>query len=372
MSNTILRTFLLLAVASAVSAQAATSRVRDLTFVYGARDNQLVGIGMVYGLANDGDKDPAYTKTSMANTLQRFGIRLAPDALTSKNVAAVMVIAQIEAYARSGSKIDVTVAAMGDAKSLQGGILAQTPLLGADGKVYAVAQGVLAVGGFALGQGGGGGATVQKNHPTTAQIIGGALVEKEIPVNSLRGDRNDSLEFVLREQDFTTAARMAEAINEKFPGSSHAVSATTVRVKIPDNYQISQVAFIAQVQAIEVIPDTPALVIINEKTGTVVVTARTKISSCAVAHGNLIVKIAETLDVSQPSAFAQTGQTAVVPRTDLKVTEQEAKMRALPEMPTVEKIAERLNELGATPRDMMSIFEAMKQAGALQAELRIR
>ncbi|MBI2949672.1 MAG: flagellar basal body P-ring protein FlgI [Verrucomicrobia bacterium] len=360
---------LLLAAASAISTQAVTVRVRDLTFVHGARPNQLVGYGLVYGLANDGDKDPAYTKAFLANSLRRFRTTLPPEALTSKNIAAVLVTADVPAYAKSGNTIDVTVAAMGDAKSLQGGVLAQTELMGADGEVYAVAQGQLAVGGFALGQGGAGGATVQKNHPTTAKISNGALVEREIKVTLVEGD---AIQFVLREPDFTTAARMAAAINEVFPSSSHAMNGAAVRVKIPDQFQIVPVDFIARVQAIDVIPDTPARVIINERTGTVVVTARTKISSCAVSHGNIIVKVSETLDVSQPNPFAQVGQTAVTPRTDTQVTEQAAKMKAFPEMPTVEKIAASLNELGATPRDMMSIFEAMKAAGALQAELLIQ
>lgn len=358
--------------ASALEAQAAAVRVRDLTFPLGYRGNQLVGIGLVYGLANDGDKDPPYTKATLANTLRELGVTLPPDTLTSKNIAAVMVTAEIPPDAMNGSTIDVTVGAMGDAKSLQGGLLPRTPLYGVDGKVYAIAQGALGVGGFALGQGGGGGATVQKNHPTTARIINGAIVEKEIPVTLLRGEKNDSIEIILREPDYTNAARLEEAVNAKYPGSSHAMSASTIRVKIPDQYQTAPVPFVAQVQAIEVVPDTPARIIINERTGTVVVTARVKISSCGVSHGNLVVKIAETLDVSQPSPFAQTGQTAVVPSTQVQVAEQPAQLKAFPEMPTVEKIAASLNELGATPRDMMSIFEAMKAAGALQAELVIQ
>ncbi|MBI4658806.1 MAG: flagellar basal body P-ring protein FlgI [Verrucomicrobia bacterium] len=369
MNRLFARILLVVAGASAISAEAAAVRVRDLTFVHGARDNQLVGYGMVYGLANDGDKDPIYTKAAFGNTLRRLGITVPADAISSKNVAAVIVTADIAYDTRSGNRINVNVAAAGDAKSLQGGVLAMTPLQGVDGEVYAVAQGALAVGGFALGQGGGGGATVQKNHPTTATIIGGALVEREIPVTLVQGD---AIQFVLREPDFTTAARMAQEVNSTFPGSSHAVSGTTVRVKIPDNYQHAPVDFIARVQAVEVTPDTPARVIVNERTGTVVVTARTKVSSCAITHGNLVVKIAETLDVSQPSPFAQVGQTAVVPRTETQVAEQPAKMKAFPEMPTVEKIAASLNELGATPRDVMAILEAMQQAGALQAELLIR
>jgi flagellar P-ring protein precursor FlgI len=345
------------------------SRVKDIAVIAGARDNQLVGYGLVSGLAGDGDKNPVYTLQTLGNLLQRFGLTVPAATLSAKNVAVVMVTAEIQAFKKPGTKLDVTVSSMGDAKSLQGGILIQTPLMGADGKVYAVAQGALSIGGVSAGTDGGGGATVQKNHPTVGQIIEGAMVEKEIPSTIVN---DHSLEVLLREPDFTSASRLAAAINEKFADSSQALDSTTVRVHVPEGMEGSPVDFISQIEAVEVTADQPARIVINERTGTIVATSRIKIASCAVSHGNLTISIASTLSVSQPSAFSQTGTTQVTPSTDTKVKEEKGAMMVLPEMPTVEKVAAALNSLGVTPRDMMSMFQAMKQAGALQAELVIR
>ncbi len=364
-------TFLLVVACLVLSfaASAAGVRVRDLVMVAGARDNQLVGYGLVAGLANDGDKDPTYTQQTIANMLQRYGINIPASTLSAKNVAVVMVTADIPAFIKSGQRLDVQVASMGDAKSLQGGVLLQTPLLGADNKVYAVAQGPISVGGFTAGTGGGGGATVTKNHPTTATIIGGALVEKEIPTEIVR---DNSVELLLRDPDFTSAARLAAAVNEVFTNSAHAVDSTTVRVQLPEGAESSPVDFIARLENVEVTPDAPARIIINERTGTIVATSHIQISSCAIAQGNITINVASTLDVSQPSPFSNTGTTAVTPRTDTQVTENKSAIVTLPEMPTVEKVASALNTLGATPRDIMAILQAMKQAGALQAELIIK
>lgn len=345
------------------------SRIKDLAIFAGARDNQLVGYGLVTGLAGDGDKDQVYTVRSVANMLQRFGINVPSTTVSSKNVAVVMVTADIRAFSKNGSRLDVTVASMGDAKSLQGGVLLQTPLIGADGKVYAVAQGPLAVGGFIGGAAGSGGATVQKNHPTVAQIPGGALVEREIPSEIVR---DKHLELLLREADFTSAARMAAAINQEFPGSAEASDAMSVRVRVPEGEERSPVRFISRLESIEVDPDVPARIIINERTGTIVATARIKIASCAVSHGELTITVASSTDVSQPAPMSQTGNTVAAPRTDTKVSEAKGRLIILNEMPTVEKVATGLNAIGVTPRDMMAIFQAMKQAGALQAELILR
>jgi flagellar P-ring protein FlgI len=351
------------------SASASGVRVRDLVMVAGARDNQLVGYGLVAGLANDGDKDPIYTVQTIANMLQRYGINVPATTLSAKNVAVVMITADIPAYIKPGQRLDVQVASLGDAKSLQGGVLLQAPLFGADNKVYAVAQGPVSVGGFSAGTGGGGGATVTKNHPTTATIIGGALVEKEISTEIVH---NNSVELLLRDPDFTSAARLAAAVNNIFTNSAHAVDSTTVRVQLPEGAELSPVDFIARLESVEVTPDAPARIIINERTGTIVATARIQISSCAIAQGNITINVASTLDVSQPSPFSSTGTTVVTPRTDTQVTENKSALIALPELPTVEKIASALNTLGATPRDIMAILQAMKQAGALQAELIIK
>ncbi len=360
---------ILLATNLSMPAQTYGVRIKDLVMIAGARDNQLVGFGLVTGIASDGDKNPTYTLQSIANMLQRFGVNVSASTISAKNVAAVLVTADIPPFAKEGTRIDVHVSAMGDARTLQGGVLLQTPLLGADGRVYAVAQGVLAVGGFVGGVGGGGGATVQKNHPTTAQIIGGAIVEREIPARIVR---ENIMELLLRQPDFTSAARISAAINQKFTNCAQAVDMCTVKVNMPDWAGNNPIDFIARLEAIEVVPDTPARIIINERTGTIVANSRIRISNCAISHGNLTINIASTLDVSQPSPLSQAGETVVTPRTDTTVTENKASFIAIPELPTVEKIAQVMNSLGFTPRDMMAVFQAMKQAGALQAELIIR
>jgi flagellar P-ring protein precursor FlgI len=342
------------------------ARVKDLVMFAGARDNQLVGYGLVTGLANDGDKNPAYTVQTMANMMQRFGVTVPAAALNSKNVAAVMVVADIPAFAKNGTRLDINVSAMGDAKSLQGGVLLMTPLQGADGKVYALAQGPIAVGGFTSGSGGTG---VTKNHPTVAQITGGALVEKEIPADIVRENK---VELLLRQPDITSAARIAAAINEVFTNSAAAVDLATVAVELPAAMNGTTVDFLARLEAIEVQPDVPARVIINERTGTIVATERVRISACAVSHGNLTITIASTPTVSQPNALSQTGTTTTTNTKDVNANETGSRLIPLQEMPSIEKVASGLNSIGVTPRDMMAIFQAMKQAGALQAELIIR
>lgn len=358
-----------MALMMACSAGATGVRVKDLAMVAGARDNQLVGYGLVVGLAEDGDKNPAYTVQSVANMLQRFGVNVPAAALAAKNVAAVMVTADIPAFVKPGTRIDVTLSSMGDAKSLQGGVLLQTPLKGADERTYAVAQGPISVGGFSSGTGGAGGASVQKNHPTVAQIINGALVELEIPATIVH---DNTLDLLLRQPDFTSASRMSAAINETFPSISQAIDSTTIRVRIPQGHEKTPVDFIARLEAIELTPDTPARIIINERTGTIVANSRIKISRCAVSQGSLTISIASNVDVSQPPPLSQGGTTKATPRTNTTVTEDKASLITMPELPTLEKVASTLNSLGVSPRDMMAIFQAMKQAGALQAELIIR
>lgn len=358
--------FIALLLSIAFPAFPASSRVKDIAMVAGARDNQLVGYGLITGIAGDGDKNPVYTLQTVANFLQRFGMNVPPATLSSKNVAAVVVTADISAFKKNGSRLDVTISSIGDAKTLQGGILLQTPLVGPDGEIYALAQGAISLGGISAGNEG---ASVQKNHPTVAQIIGGAIVEREVPTEIMR---NNTIELLLREPDFTSSARLATAINKVFTNSSESIDSTTVRVQIPEGLQNSLVDFVARVEAVELDPDMPARIVINERTGTIVATSRIRISSCAVSHGNITISIANTLDVSQPQPLSQTGTTVVTPRTDTKVEEQKAAFVPIPELPTVEKVAANLNSLGVTPRDMMAIFQAMKQAGALHAELLMR
>lgn len=344
----------------------AASRLKDIAIVAGATDNQLVGYGLVVGINGDGDKNPTYTLQAMANMLQRQGLTLPASTLSAKNVAAVMVTADIPAFKKPGSRIDVTVAAMGDAKTLQGGVLIQTMLLGADGKTYAMAQGPLIIGGFSAGTGGAGGASVQKNHPTTGQVINGAQVVREIPTDIAQ---NSQIELLLREPDFTSAARLAAVINGAFPDSALALDATSVRVKIPEGAEALPVDFIARLEALPVDPDIPARIVINERTGTIVATAHIRISSCAVSHGNITITIASTLTASQPGPLANAGSTVVNPSTETTATEDKRSIVPLPDMPTIERVASALNSLGVTPRDAMAIFTAMKQAGALHADL---
>ena len=353
------------------SAAADDVRVGDLVTISGARDNQLNGFGLVVGLAGDGDKDPVYTQQTIANMLQRYGVNVQSilTQISAKNVAVVIVTADIPAFAKPGARIDVQVSSMGDAKSLQGGVLLQTPLLGADNKVYAVAQGPVAVGGFTVGNGGGGGASVTKNFPTAGTIISGAIVEKEIPTSVVC---NNTVELLLRDPSFISASLMADAINNIFTNSARALDSMSVQVHMPEGTQDNLVDFIARLEDVEMTPDVPARVIINERTGTIVATANIHISSCAVACGDITINISSTPIVSQPSPFSQGGKTIVTSQTTTEVTENKTSMVALPELPTVEKVATALNSLGVTPRDMMAIFQAMKQAGALQADLIIR
>jgi flagellar P-ring protein precursor FlgI len=248
-------------------------------------------------------------------------------------------------------------------------VLIQTPLLGADGKIYALAQGALTIGGFSAGTGGPGGASVQKNHPTVGQIVNGGQVVRDIPMDIIR---DHAVEVYLREPDFTTVTRLAIVINEAFPGSAQAVDSTTVRIALPPGAETVPVDFLARLEALVVDPDVPARIVINERTGTIVATSHIKISACAVSHGNITITIANSLTASQPSPFAEQGRTAILPSTDTSVTEERRSLVPLPEMPTVEQVAAALNSLGVTPRDAMAIFQAMKQAGALHAELQVR
>ena len=342
------------------------ARLKDLVMVSGARDNQLIGYGLVVGLAGDGDKNPVYTLRSLGNLFQNLGQQLPAQAIVSKNVAVVMVTADLKPFTKEGQRIDVTVSAIGDARSLQGGVLIQTPLLGVDKKIYAFAQGPLAVGGFI---GGNNSASVQKNHPTVATISGGALVEAEIPTRIVE---NREVELLLRDPDFTSAARVAMAINTRFTNSARAIDTTSVKVRVPDDLDEGAVEFVARLEDIEVSPDSAARIVINERTGTIVATSQVKISSCAVSHGDLTITIANTFDVSQPNGLSQTGETAVTPRADTKINERKGTMITLNDLPTIDRVAAGLNAIGVTPRDMMAIFGAMKQAGALQAELMLR
>lgn len=340
------------------------SRIKDLTSIQGQRDNQLIGYGLVVGLAGDGDSQQAdYTVRSVANMLQRFGINLPADDLRSKNVAAVIVTADIPAFGKPGSRLDVVVSSIGDADSLSGGVLLQTPLLAANDEVYAVAQGSVLVGGFSVG---GEEATVQQNHPTVGKIPGGGIIEREIPTQVIQ---DGGLVFLLREPDYASAVMMAETINDYFPGTASALSPQSVGVNIPSDYVGAETTFIASVEAIQVEPDVSARVVMNERTGTIVATADVKLAEVAVSHGNITVSVARTPFVSQPSALSDVGSTVVAGVTDVEVFESRGGFSRLEAAPTLRQLTDSLNVLGVSPRDMMSILQALKRAGALHAEL---
>ena len=345
------------------------ARVKDLTVVEGGRDNQLVGYGLVVGLAGDGDSSSEMTINSVANSLKRFGLTVDPSTLKADNVAAVMVTADIPPFAREGTRIDVTVSSIGDANSLQGGVLLQTPMLGATGEVYSVAQGQIAVGGYIGGSGGPGGATVQKNHPTVGMIANGAIVEQSIPMEiSDKGYVN----FLLLNPDFSTSSRMSEAINVIFPSSSIPLDSAAIRVAVPEIYQGREVDFISVIGSVDVRPDTPAKVVINERTGTIVATDGVRVSTVAVSHGALSITISNNLNVSQPQAFNEGGETVVTPSSNVDVTEVKGGFKIVEEYPTIQQVTAALNAMGVSTREMMSILQAMKTAGALQAELIIK
>jgi flagellar P-ring protein precursor FlgI len=362
------RTLISLAAAAALLAPlcVCASRIKDLTMVEGGRDNQLVGYGLVVGLAGDGDSNSTATLNSVANALRRYGLTVNGSDIKVKNAAAVMVTADIAAFLKAGSRIDVTVASLGDAKTLQGGVLLQTPLVGADGRTYAVAQGPLAIGGFLGGAGGAGGATVQKNHPTVGGISNGAIVEQEIPAVFVH---DNTVRLLLRDPDYNTAERMAEAINRQWPTAATPNDSATVSVILPREYRGHNVAFVADLGDIESMPDTQARVVINERTGTIVATQTVHLSEVAIAMGSLTITITNQQGVSQPNALSQGGTTQLVSSTQTNVTETKGGFVVIKEPPTIERLAAALNALGVSTREMMAIFESLKRSGALQAEL---
>lgn len=342
-------------------------RIKDLASFEGVRENQLVGYGIVVGLNGSGDSDQARVQIqSVVTVLERMGITIGVNQIKVKNVAAVMVTTTLPPFAKQGNKLDVLVSSLGDAKSIAGGTLIMTPLKGADGKVYAVAQGSVLTNSFAFA---GQGAAAQKNFPTAGRIPAAALVERELP-NTLTG--KTSLVLNLNMSDSTTATRIASVINNKFKVP---VASTTdpgsVILAIPDSYTNRTVEFMAALETLDVIPDNMARVVLNERTGTIVMGEQVRISTVAVSHGNLSLVIKETPQVSQPAPFSKTGETKVTPSTEMKVEEEAKRLTVLSEGSSIGDVVRALNALGVTPRDLISILQAVKAAGALQAELTI-
>ena len=343
-----------------ISLQAA--RLKDVTSVEGCRDNQLVGYGLVVGLAGSGDSSISYTTQSVANYLKRFGISVTPASIKPQNIAAVMLTSTIGPFAKPGSKLDVTLSSIGDAKTLQGGVLLQTPLVGADDQVYAVAQGAVAIGGFL---GGGNGNTVQQNHPTVAMITGGAIVERGIATEFVK---DNAVNLLLMNPDYASAARVADALNNVFSGSAFSPDPSVVNVRLPADYQHYPVNFLAAIGELEVEPDMPARVIINERTGTIVATSTVRLAPVAISHGALTITISQSQSASQPEGHSE-GRTVVLTNTSTAVKEVKGGFQTIAAAPSLDRLTSALNSLGVSTREMMSILQALKKSGALQAEL---
>ncbi len=357
-------TIVIVAVA-ALASRARADRIKDVATIEGVRANQLTGFGLVVGLAGTGDDASSpVVRRSLAKMLKRLGSTVDAAEIKAKNVAAVVVTAELPPFARPGQTIDVTVSSMGAAKSLAGGTLIATPLQGADGKTWALAQGSVAVGGF-LAEGGAG--AQRKNHVTVARVPGGALVEAGAPTAMPRRE----LVLMLRQPDFTTATRIVRAINTTLgAGSARARDAGAVEVTITRTFDGKVPLLIATIEAIEVEPDTVAKVVVDERTGTVVIGGDVRLRPAAIAHGGLSITIAETPEVSQPGPLA-TGDTAVVPRTEIDVSESGGELHLLPAAASVADVAGALGSLGVKPRDLIAIFQALHAAGALRAEIEV-
>ena len=345
----------------------AGSRIKDIVDVEGVRENMLVGYGLVVGLNGTGDsmRNSPFTQQSLTGMLERLGVNVRGQDLETKNVAAVMVTATLPPFATQGSRIDVSVSALGDSKSLLGGTLLVTPLLGADSEVYAVSQGPVATGGFSAS---GDATSVTKNVPTAGRISSGAIVEREIQFSL--ADMH-TVRLSLRNPDFTTARRIAQAINAHMGGEpATAIDPANVGIVVPPNSNV--VNLITDIEQLQVLPDEVAKVVINEASGVIVMGEKVRISTVAIAQGNLTVRVTETPQVSQPAPFSESGETTVVPRTQVAVDEQSGhKIAVLPEGVTLQQLVESLNALGVGPRDIISILQAIKAAGALQAEIEV-
>ena len=345
----------------------ATSRIKDLAAVEGVRQNQLIGYGLVVGLNGTGDtlNNIPFTKQSLQAMLERLGVNVRGANMRTGNVAAVMVTANLPAFATQGTRVDITVSALGDSKSLQGGTLLVTPLLGADGNVYAVGQGSVAIGGW---QAQGAAASITRGVPTVGRIANGAIIEREI---EFALNRLSQVRLALRNPDFTTAKRVAAAIND-FIGTPTAepLDPSTVQVTVPPRYHSNVVSLITEVEQLQVEPDLSAKIVIDERSGIIVMGRDVRVSTVAVAQGNLTVTISESPQVSQPAPLSN-GQTTTVPRTRIGVQEEGKKLALVHNGVSLQQLVDGLNALGIGPRDLIAILQAIKAAGAIQADIEV-
>lgn len=345
------------------------TRLKDLVSIEGVRDNQLIGYGLVVGLHGTGDtRQTLFSAQSLTNLLERMGVTVSPMAMRVLNTAAVFVTATLPAFAQPGMQIDTTVAAIGDAQNLQGGILVLTSLRGADGQVYATAQGPVMTGGFASGRGG---SSQTVNHPTVGRTPEGAIVERPAPSVAPR----NLVRLQLRRSDFTTSARIVEAVNQRFtaagsPPPAHAESAGAVAVAIPAVYASRTTEFVSELENLTVDADRPARVVINERTGTIVLGREVRIQPVAILHGNLNIQIQTSYTVSQPAPLSQ-GTTEAVPQTSVSAKEEKSRNVVLPQGATIEELVRALAAIGSTPRDVIAILQNLRSAGALDAEIEV-
>jgi flagellar P-ring protein precursor FlgI len=341
------------------------ARIKELASVEGVRDNQLIGYGIIVGLAGTGDRQQTvFSQQSLANMLDRMGVAVPARSLRVSNMAAVIVTATLPPFAQTGTRIDVTAASAGDASNLQGGLLLITPLRGPDGQVYAVAQGPVVTGGFSAGRTGN---SQTVNHPTVGRIAGGALIERAAP--SIAPSSN--LKLQLRQADFTTAARIAEAVNKRFGEPiAQAANSALVSIQTPPSYSRRAIEFVAEVEALTVEADRTAKVVVNERTGTVVMGKEVRIAPVAILHGNLNIEIQTSFSVSQPQGFSD-GTTAVVPQVGVAAREERARSVTLRDGATVEELVRALTAIGSTPRDVIAILQALRAAGALEAGVEV-
>jgi len=351
-------------VVHAPAATPAETRLKELVTLEGVRDNQLLGYGLVVGLAGTGDRrQTVFSAQSLTNLLERMGLTVSATAIQVKNTASVMVTGTLPPFAQPGSRIDATVAAVGDAPSLQGGILLMTALKGPDGQVYAVAQGPIVIGGFIAGTGGN---TQVVNHPTVGRMPNGAIVERLAPSVPI----GNQLKLQLQQADFATASRIAGALNKHFGDVAHAENSALVTVTLPESTRSDPSAFVAEVERVTVDTDRQAKIIVNERTGTIIMGKQVQIAPVAIMQGSLTVEIQTTQEVSQPNALSS-GTTQVTPQANLGVRQDAARNLMLKDGATVEELVQALSSIGSTPRDIISILQSLKSAGALEAELEV-